>query len=114
MLTHQNRISGKSVCESRRDSVLQPRVGVFSANPGERQKQEIQPRRGCVSDASSKIQNRHNPFQGCELISLPPQGWLKNANPGLEDEIPSGFIPRRRERLHSSRNCNERQARTIV
>jgi hypothetical protein len=22
------------------------------------------------------------------------QGWLKNANPGLEDEIPSGFILR--------------------
>jgi len=41
---------------------------------------------------SSNIQNRHNPFQGCEFDFFPPQGWLKNANPELEDEIPSGFI----------------------
>ena len=40
------------------------------------------------------MQNRHNPFQGCEFDFFSPQGWLKNANPGLEDEIPSGFIPR--------------------
>jgi hypothetical protein len=38
------------------------------------------------------MQNRHNPFQGCEFDFFSPQGWLKNANPGLEGEIPSGFI----------------------
>jgi hypothetical protein len=34
---------------------------------------------------SRKDPNRPEPFQGCELIPFSTQGWLKNANPGLED-----------------------------
>ena len=83
------------MCESRRDSVLQPRVGVFqqpwgTAEPGDPTPTGLRQRRG-----KQTFKNRHNPFQGCDLISF-SQGWLKNANPGLEDEIPSGFIPRPR------------------
>jgi hypothetical protein len=65
----------------------------FFSQPWEQQNQEIQPRRGCVSDRSSNIQTDTTLFRVANLISLFPQGWLKNANPGLEDEIPSGFMP---------------------
>jgi len=53
---------------------------VFFSQPWERQNQEIQPRRGCVSDRQAIFKNRHNPFQGCEfdffapLTSAQPQG----------------------------------------
>jgi hypothetical protein len=66
----------------------------FFANPGNGSTKRSNPN-GVASATvgSSKIQNRHNPFQGCELISLSSQGWLNHANPGLEDKTPSGFIP---------------------
>ena len=40
---------------------------------------------GLRQPPSGNMQNRHNPFQGCEFDFFSPQGWLKNANPGLED-----------------------------
>src|SRR4030095_12829728 len=31
-------------------------------------------------------------LSGLRINFLLPQGWLKNAKPGLEDKIPSGFM----------------------
>jgi hypothetical protein len=66
----------------------------FFSQPWEPQNPEIQPQRGCVMRRPKQYSEPTQPFQGCEFDFFSPQGWLKNANPGLEDEIPSGFIPR--------------------
>ena len=58
----------------------------------ERQNRESQPRRGYVIGCQAVFKNRHNPVHEFDFFSS--QSWLKNANPGLQDEIPSGFIPR--------------------
>ena len=73
------------------DSVLQPRVGVFSANPGKRCGKRSNPNGvASTTQARANIHTDTTP-SGLQLIYLLTQGWLKNANPGLEDRIPSGF-----------------------
>jgi len=59
----------------------------FSANPGERQKQEIQPRRGCVSDCQAIFKTDTTLFRVANLISFVPglaekrQPWAGGRNP---------------------------------
>ena len=55
----------------------------------ERQNRESQPRRGYVIGCQAVFKNRHNPVHEFDFFSS--QSWLKNANPGLQDEIPFGI-----------------------
>jgi hypothetical protein len=78
----RNRFNGFR--ESRRDSVLQPRVGVFQPTLGKRKSKEPTPT-GCVDNwAGAKIQIGTT-LSGLQINFFSTQGWLKNANPGLED-----------------------------
>jgi hypothetical protein len=57
----------------------------FSANPGEKRNQIRNPEKGCVGFEYCLTAVDATP-SGLDLSVLPvPQGWLKNANPGLED-----------------------------
>jgi hypothetical protein len=60
-------------------------VGVFQPTLGKRKATD--PTRNGLRQQHALAQRSKpaEPFQGCELISLSTQGWLKNANPGLED-----------------------------
>jgi hypothetical protein len=57
----------------------------FSSQPWERVRQEFQPPRGCVNNLARANIQTDTTLSGLQLISLFTQGWLNNANPGLED-----------------------------
>src|SRR5947207_9985899 len=73
-LTHQPQLANSIARhKSRRDSVLQPRVGVFPANPGKRYGKRFNPN-GVASTtwASANIQT-DTTLSGLQLISLLPR-----------------------------------------
>src|SRR5947207_13908292 len=88
-LTHQPQLANSIARhKSRRDSVLQPRVGVFPANPGKRYGKRFNPN-GVASTTrgSRKHSNRPNPFRVATDFLIypglaePRQPWAGGLNP---------------------------------